>query len=259
MNKLTKEAVEIYSEIDDENISKNLSTLYLEVLDEFVKANYPNGIENTTLMCSIHNNFKEGHNCVACNLQTYSAIILRYLSGFKHFTDMHLTSVNFHLLLYLMVERYSVYFKIINLQESYRLKHFGVFQKITQWANFLKHPKSFMLAHHAIYWIRGIEYNSEHWFYDTIENAKKHKKIVDDTFVKEYYSGDKNNEKLLKIFSKKGDFVVAFPNPVELIKEFIIAQNKFVEMIKENEVIREILDDNATIIEYFQQEIDNAG
>lgn len=254
MKSLTKAVIKQLSTYHDDDISKELSKLYEKVLDELAVASYPKGVGQNSLMCGIHDYFKEGHNCVACNLNVYNSLLLRYLSNFKNLADIHLTSTNFHLLLYLLVERYKTYFEIIQLQESYRLKHFHVFQKITCWANFLKHPKAFMFAHHAFYWIKGLEYNSEHWFYNQLESAKKHNKLIDDKFVKEFYFGFKNNNKLDKLLSKNEEFVVVFPNPLELIKEFITAQNKFVLVIKENEIVREILDNKATIRDFFENE-----
>jgi hypothetical protein len=254
MKMLTKEVIQSYNNIEDKLKRKELTTLYLKVLEEYVEGNHPHGAYNDSLMCSIHKAFSDGHNCVACNLQVYSSMLIEFLIGYKNFKDVNLTSTNFHLLLYLLVERYNEYFKLFDLQQTYKAKYFQVFQKIVRWANFLKHPKAFLLAHHPIFWIKGMNYYDSQYFYDTIEEAKKNNKIIDDDFVKRYYSNGDNNSKLTAILKKKEDYVVVFPNPVELIKDFVIAQQKFVSLINENEVIREILEDNATIAEHFSEE-----
>jgi hypothetical protein len=72
---------------------------------------------------------------------------------------------------YLVVERMYEIFSIVELQESYRLKNFQTFRKIRRWANFLKHPKSFILVHHAKYLFED---------YLTIENVSKDEDVVID-------------------------------------------------------------------------------
>ena len=205
-------------------------------------------------MCSIHNSFKDGHNCVACNLNVNSELIIKFLLQYKEFGDVNLTFTNFILLLYLLVERYNEYFNLLTLQESYRLRYFQVFQEIKWWANFLKHPKAFMLVHHPVFVYNTMKYNSEQDNYELIEEAKKNGSIIDTEFVKEYYSGDKNNPKLYQKLTKKENFLVIYPDPISLITKFVDAQKKFVATIAENEIIREILESKATIKTYFEGE-----
>lgn len=47
---------------------------------------------------------------------------------------------------------------------------------------------------------------------------------------------------------------VLHPNPPELITEFCNTQKKFSELISKNQLVREILDDTATIKDYYQTE-----
>lgn len=111
-------------------------------------------------------------------------------------------------------------------------------------ANFLKHPKSFMLVHHRI------------WEYKKDINIFTNKKIplINNEFVKKYYSGDSRDKELVKELSNKEELTVLHPNPLELITEFCNTQKKFSELISKNQLVREILDDIATIKDYYQTE-----
>ena len=111
-----------------------------------------------------------------------------------------------------------------------------------------------MLVHHPIFVYKTMKYDSEQDNFELIEEAKKNGSIIDTNFVKEYYSGDKNNPKLYQKLIKKENFLVLYPDPVVLITRFIEAQRKFVATIAENEIIREILESKATIKTFFEGE-----
>jgi len=222
--------------------TERLQQLYAEVLDLYIAGNYPDGAQGTTLMCAIHDAFTEGHNCVGCNLEEQSVLLIRFLAGNQHFSSVHLASVQFHMLLYLLAERYLTYIEFMELPKSQFARNFTIFQRIVQWANFLKHPKSFVLAHHPSYRIDGLE--------DGPAETSAYV-MIDDKFVKTYYSGGDNNGKLRGQLAKRENVLVSFPNPVELIRGFVTAQQKFVELIAENKIIRELLADEATIKKRF--------
>ncbi|MBF0694648.1 MAG: hypothetical protein IR153_06285 [Flavobacterium sp.] len=135
----------------------------------------------------------------------------------------------------------------MHLPEEYRLKHFQVLQKVKHWANFLKHPKAFMLVHHPNW---TFENKTSKWFPEEPEFKKP---IINTSFVQKYYSGDKKNEELYKALIRKSDLTVLFPDPAELMNEFVAAQKKFVELIDKNEIVREYLNDKATIEDHFSQ------
>lgn len=230
-----------------------LKQTFMQVLDTYVEANYPHNDTGNSLMCSIHDSFKVGHNCVGCNLQEQTNLLIRFLANYNTFEDIHLTATQFHLLLYLKASRINTYIDYIELQQSHRYRHFGAFQQAVRWANFLKHPKSFMLVHHASYLIDGLNASAA-YYNDIIETAKQKKLLIDDDFVKEFYSGTDQNQKLHIRLSNKEGVVVLFPNPIELMKRFVGAQAKFVELIRDNALIREILDDKASIKAHFINE-----
>lgn len=103
-----------------------------------------------------------------------------------------------------------------------------------------------MLVHHPIW-----DYNK-----DVNVFVNKKKPIIDTEFVKKYYAGDSKNKELSKQLSNKEDLIVLYPNPFELITEFCNAQNKFAQLISKNQLVKEILDDTATLKEYFDENTD---
>ncbi|OMP30473.1 hypothetical protein [Mangrovimonas sp. DI 80] len=233
MNKITRDFIQQYYNSGFDEESDNLKSIFEDVFDLFITEHYDE--EYNTLFCNIHNNFHKGHNCVACNLNESNLRIENFLIQYRNFNDIHLTFTNFILLLYLQVESIYEYFDIIQLQESYKSKHFRVFQDVKRWANFLKHPKSFMLVHHPSWTYEGrkvrIEIDSEELIDEIIKRTNP---TIDSNFVNVFYAGDKKNKELFKKLNKKEDVLICFPNPIQLIKEFTKAQKKFTEIIANN-------------------------
>lgn len=96
------------------------------------------------LMCKIHDAFgsnkSKHHNCLGCNLDSSTHHIYMFLNQKDKHNDLELSATTYILLMYLAIERLNTIFEIIGLPDTYRQKHFHVFQKITKWANFIKHP-----------------------------------------------------------------------------------------------------------------------
>lgn len=220
---------------------------FYEALVIFLENNFlPDAEEKyTSLFCSIHDHFPEGHNCVGCNLNENNERIENFLLGYKLFYDINSTYPAYIMLLYMQAEYFFEYFKILQIPDNYLLKNFQILYTIKRWANFLKHPKTFLLCHHS------------KWNYDVVGSdlsPYKDKPIINSEFVNKYYAGDKNNKELFKILYKQEDLLVLFPNPKELTERFCEAQKKFKELIVENRLVRDILNDNATIKEHFEEE-----
>jgi hypothetical protein len=220
-----------------------------EVFDEKIFDN-----EHGDIMCKIHSFFGTGesnkHNCIGCNLNDMTNNISKHLTSVgesEYITNLQSPFMLYIMLLYLTGERIETIFKIIHLPEPYRLKHFGVLQKIKKWANFYKHPGPFVLCHHPSY---VIESDSK-WK----RSAHSEKTVIDTKFVQEYYSSEnKNNELFKKLANKKG-VIVEVPDIVKLTTDFVVCLEKFVLLIENNEVFREILNDKSTLQDYFINEI----
>ncbi|QJW98410.1 hypothetical protein [Frigoriglobus tundricola] len=75
---------------------------------------------------------------------------------------------------------------------------FTPFRDVHKWANFLKHPKAFLLVHHPVYFYTGMpEFG-----------RSKHSLVIDQAFVGEYYSGSDKNAKLHGQLKNKRDVAV---------------------------------------------------
>jgi hypothetical protein len=205
------------------------------------------------IMCKIHDAFgsrkSKHHNCIGCNLDDSTHHVFMFLTNSSGYQDLHLAFTTYILLLYILVEKMETIFEIIGLPESYRLRHFQIFKKTKKWANFIKHPKAFVLCHHPQYVLE----NYKGWN----KKTQKDKIIIDTEFVFKYYSGDTYKNELFKILTNKSNIVVEVPNIKKLTDDFIDGLERFVQLIENNEVYREILNDKATFENYFTEETDN--
>jgi hypothetical protein len=245
----TKDIIAQLRESDDFAVNspedKQLRDDFRQVLEIFIEANHSPDLNGNTLMCSIHDSFPSHHTCVACNLQENAKLIERFLLYAEVFPSINYSFTTLLLLLYLLIERIHVYFELTKIPDSYQSKHFQVFKEIKYWANFLKHPKSFMLVLHPGWHYEGMD--KETCWHPMTKNTV----IINSNFVKQYYAGDQNNAKLYKLLARKDNVVVLFPNPIDLIKRFTQAQKKYVAIIAENEMVREMLESETMEKELF--------
>ena len=206
-----------------------------------------------SVMCSIHEAFGglDGvrHNCLGCNLADATSWIHNCLHSGLSGEHVSLEEFYFDYLikLYLLVERIYVVFEIIVLPLEYRGRHFSTFQRVHKWANFIKHPKSFLLVHHPRFFMEGDTSPDEPF------DPSKFGIIINQDFVLEYYGGPENNAKLHKLLTNKTDVAVLFPNIVELTRNFSECIHEFVSVIRNNAVYREVLNSRSTYDNYFEK------
>lgn len=158
-----------------------------EILDEFVNNELNRSLEiyEKEIFPTEHSIFKElheimvdkkeDHNCIGCNLDEYTMLIYSTLLIVGSYTSLEQRMKMLLMTMYLLVERIDTILGIISLHEKYRKDSFKTLNKIRKWANFIKHPKAFILAHHPIYTIEGFKYNPEF--------RKESKEIIDNSFV----------------------------------------------------------------------------
>ena len=184
--------------------------------------------EDIPTLCKIHDAFGglggQQHNCLGCNFADIQIMIQNYLAKYDSFNDIKDSFILYIIQLYLLVERMEIVLDLVQVPQSYRDKHFKVFQQIRKWANFIKHPKAFILTHHPEYDFvdSGIVFDKTF----TIQ--------IDDSFVTEYYSGgtdpikQKNkNKELYKILHNQKDVHVIFPDIEKLTKKLGYAVRAF--------------------------------
>lgn len=235
------------------NNEKTLRVLFKETLDIYQGSAYYG--EGVPILCKIHDAFGglkgEHHNCLGCNFSDSQTLVLNYLMRHETYDGIQESITLYILTLYLLVERMDSVMDMVQVPEAYREKHFKVFQQIRKWANFIKHPKAFILTHHPDY---DFE-NSGKAF------LKKFSITINDQFVTDYYKGEsdpakqksKNKELYNRLHNQK-DILVIFPDIAQLTKKLCYSINAFAELILKNQVYIDILNDEATIAKYFENQ-----
>ncbi len=209
--------------------------------------------DENSVMCSIHEEFGglDGghHNCLGCNFADATSWIHNCLHTalVTDRTSLQKFYFDYLLKLYLLVERVYVVFEIIGLPLEYRGRHFSPFQRVHKWANFIKHPKSFLLVHHPKFFMEDDKDPDEPF------DRAKFGVIIDQQFVIDYYGGPDNNPKLHKLLTNRTDVAVLFPNIVTLTGEFCACIHEFIAVIRDNAVYREVLNSRTTFDYYFEK------
>lgn len=208
------------------------------------------GKYNDPLSCEIHDYFdsENSHNCLGCNLAEVESQFISFLKHYKRFNSENESFTIFILLAYLIVERIEQVMKLMELPESYRHENFQTLITIRRWANFKKHPKSFMVVHHPSY----IYENDPQ-----IETIKEGKIIIDIAFINTYYGGGSRNNELFKILDNKTNVLVVYPNIEILTQSFCLEIRKFIDLIRDNSVFRHILNQKSTIENFYSREEDD--
>ncbi len=203
--------------------------------------------DDVPAMCQLHDVFgtmeSDHHNCLGCNFADSIQLIKAFLKTFKSQENIHYSYSTYLMLCYLLVERIDTMFNIIQLNEDYRTEHFKILLAIRRWANFIKHPKAFLLTHHAEYTFHNSPKNGA-----LTDNATA---VIDRTFVDKYYSNDDKNNELYKELENKENVLVVFPDANHVTEELCAAINKSVEVVRDNAVYKDVLAKRSTFLDYW--------
>jgi len=213
-------------------------------------------VQSHQLMCRIYDKFaghdQAHHNCLGCNFDDLTNQILKYLKvAAENPTkfELHHLFAMYVQLLNSCWERISDVFEIVSVPPGYRCRHFSPFVPMRRWANFFKHPKTFgWVVHHPKY---VIEKSDDH-LHLTADLTRV--RVVDDEFLKKYYSADcvTNAAKLRGEFKGfERSTVVVLPDVAETTSQICSCLAHFVKIITENPVYVEILNEASTIENYF--------
>ena len=204
------------------------------------------------VMCQFHEAFgthdTRHHNCLGCNFADSTLLIHNFLQTYSLQRTIQYAYSTFIILAYLLVERIDNLFDIIKLNKAYKAEHFKVLSEIRRWANFLKHPKAFLLTHHPTFTFCRSPNNGA-----LIKNARV---VIDLNFVTDYYSNDKRNDELRKKLENKDDVLVVFPDVVRLAKDLCQVMHDCVSLIQDNPVYRWTVGRTTTFPDYW---IDSQG
>ncbi len=170
---------------------------------------------------------KTSHNCIGCNLEEGARNIELFFKYNNQVESVKYFLTLYTLLFYLQAERLAVIYKeagIIIYDGKFDWSKFPVLQRIKYWANFFKHPKFYMLLHHPIFYIDGDP---------DVPNFLING-IIDDEFIHKFYKSDKQNAELKLLLGNKDNFIVLFPNMLELTKSLCIEFESIIHVIEGN-------------------------
>jgi len=213
-------------------------------------------IPTEPVMCQLHEVFETfdsvHHNCLGCNFAESTWLINNFLQTYKSQYSIQYAYSTFIILAYLLVERIDTLFDIIELDKDFRRENFKVLLDLRRWANFLKHPKAFLLTHHPTFSFSDSPKNKE-----LIAKANV---IVDRAFLDKYYAekDEKKDQTLYKAIENKDNILVIFPNVISVTENLCQAMKDCVSIIRDNAVYRWILEHKhkTTFRDYW---IDNAS
>jgi len=239
-------------------VSQKLKEQFKQISEDFNSKFFNSGEPK---ICELHDLLDQGaqhHNCIACNLASNYNLIQKHLNKNQHLEDLEYAYSSTILLYYLLLEKFFAIFGSIEkagLQATgYKNSHYTM-RKIWSWANFLKHPKAFMYVHDPEYFnvseyaLEEVENTSEEAVDQTLVTA-----LIDDDFVKTYYMGGGNNPGLYEQLKNKSNVLVVFPNFMEINEGLKKEIGEFEELVKNNPGITEHLHQEATILEFWEEE-----
>lgn len=204
-------------------------------------------------MCELHDIFSSqtspsetvtaDHNCLGCNFADSITLIDGFLQTHEGQTSVQSSHTIAIMLFYLLVERMDMLLNLIKLNEEIRKADFKILMEMRKWANFIKHPKAFVLTHHPVFTFEG---HSENPALRPEANA-----TVDFTFVQKYYSNDDKNDVLFEELENKDNVLVIFPSLPNVAKRMCEAMSTLIALLRENSVFRRILNQKSTFTEYW--------
>ncbi len=208
------------------------------------------------IFCLLHepeylgNHKENAHACLACNLNDSLEKIHRFLLQNKSSDDLEYSFTIYILLMYLLIEKLHTIFKYIGISYEYVEEKWKVLMEIRKWANFVKHPKGFLFAHHPEYYFEDDLIPSEY---------SEWKKINFESFVEPLYKreDEKKFKQTIHEFANKENLLVIIPCPERLAKELNFVCREFCQKIKDNKHFQEILKADSVLENYFEEEFLN--
>jgi hypothetical protein len=133
------------------------------------------------------------------------------------------------LVFYLQAERLAVIYEELGYTQKGKTEfdwnRFPNLQNIKYWANFFKHPKSYMLLHHPIFYLEGDP---------DIPNILVND-IINEVFIRNYYNGPKKNEELRNRIANQDLVNIIFPNLLTFTTKACNEFEKIIEVITKDE------------------------
>jgi len=201
-------------------------------------------------VCRLHDIFGgdgiQHHNCIGCNLADGVQLIDAFLATHASQRKIQFGYTTLITLCYLLVERLDTIFNLIQLNADYRDEQFKILTTLRKWANFIKHPKAFVLTHHAVFTFHGSPKNQDLEAHATV--------VIDRNFVNQYYSDNEKNDDLYRKLENRDDVLVILPSAEHVVNELSKAINETVKLFQDNKVYRDVLDKRSTFLDFWVAE-----
>ena len=152
------------------------------------------------------------HNCIGCNFEEGCLNILDFVEQFSGTEKVRNYLTIYTLLFYILAEKLGVIYKELNVisgKGEFDWIRFPVLRRIKHWANFFKHPKSYMFLHHPVYFLENDPDRPNF----LIEGE------VNSDFVDSFYRAGDRNDELRTLVANKKDWKVIFPDLVVFTQE----------------------------------------
>lgn len=230
-----------FSEEEEQEVVRN------QFRDAFLILQQEAIVDNDPVMCQLHDAFGTydtfHHNCLGCNFADSTWLIHNFLRTYELQETIQYAYSTLIILAYLLVERIDTFFNAIELNKAYRDQHFKILLEIRRWANFLKHPKAFLLTHHPTFTFYSSPKNG-----GLRENASV---VIDRAFIDKYYANDEKNKELYRELENKENVLVVFPDAVWLVQNLCEAMHNCVAIIRDNPVYRAVVETRTTFYDYW--------
>jgi hypothetical protein len=195
--------------VAEEAVESALKKLVEDCLITVNSILYP---RNEAICCEMHNaNWSENatsHNCLGCNFADSVDRIRHGLMFFRSGISVD-EVVSAHIInMYLFAERAEFIYKIAT-DKSLGDNGFTACGEIKRWANFIKHPKAFMFAHHPEFDFEGSGLDLGCFDLE-----------IDQSCIDRYYANGKRNSELLEKIQNVESLIVVYPNMRTLTEKF---------------------------------------
>lgn len=232
--------------IDEQAEKLLIQEQFSQAFQLFEKEIYP---EENPVFCRVYDLFcvpdSEDHNCLGCNLWESADLIRSYLQMNSNLTNINQAYTLYIMVTYLFVSRIETILGLIGFENAHRHEKFKILQRIRRIANFLKHPKAMVLAHHPSYIYEGDPN------LDVVKEMAS--VVVDESFISKFYAGIKNDSGLYDILQNEENAIIVFPNVIELTRKLCDVIFGFIELLENNEDYIEILGEKSTFLNYWAE------
>jgi len=203
-------------------------------------------IVKNSIYCKLHDKFWEDHlattndpesylhNCIGCGLDEGANNVNYFLETNKECNNIRYYLTIYSLLFYIQAEKIGVIYNEIGFRthkNEFDWNQFPNLKMIKNWANFFKHPKSYMFLHHPTFYLESDSNNPNFMLTE----------IIDNNFIQQFYKAGAKNDELRNKLINQENVKVFFPDLLSTTKLLCEEFEKIITLIINDELIFEKL------------------